>query len=207
MPNYVRNNVYFRGAPNRLAILKQYMTTEENQFDFNKLIHMPEELSVDAGSTEKLAIACAKSLREGKHCNDEYAKDTYAHNKSFEEWAKIGEVYLSNIEKYGVSTWYDWCCNNWGTKWNACEASWEGNEYVSFDTAWSVPIPIFEKLKEVFPDVKFHVDYADEDLGNNCGTIDWDRDVFTTSSFEDLEFACDVWDYDYDEILAEMEEE
>ena len=27
------------------------------------------------------------------------------------------------VNKYGFCDWYTWCCNNWGTKWNANDVS------------------------------------------------------------------------------------
>ena len=60
--------------------------------------------------------------------------------------------------------WYDWRCSNWGTKWEACYAEVsEIEEYdadpspdknnnsqlyanITFDTAWSPPIPVYDAL-------------------------------------------------------------
>lgn len=46
--------------------------------------------------------------------------------------------------------WYEFQCNEWGTKWNAYEVSFEGNE-LWFQTAWSPPIPVLEKLVNKLP--------------------------------------------------------
>lgn len=40
---------------------------------------------------------------------------------------------------------------------------------VSFQTAWSMPEPIFRTWSELFPDATIYVKYADEDVGANCG--------------------------------------
>ena len=52
----------------------------------------------------------------------------------------------------GIPNWYDWQCENWGTKWNAYDQSIEDQGYgsfeIRFDTAWSPPFPIIEALKE-----------------------------------------------------------
>jgi hypothetical protein len=32
------------------------------------------------------------------------------------------DQWRANIEKYGSPTWDEWCCEQWGTKWNACDA-------------------------------------------------------------------------------------
>ena len=54
--------------------------------------------------------------------------------------------------------WYDWNITNWGTKWEASIIDWErlgDNEiYVSFDSAWSPPIAVYEFMLEQGYDVE-----------------------------------------------------
>lgn len=73
----------------------------------------------------------------------------------------------------GVICWRPWSIDNWGTKWNAYSTSLESGENglteLRFDTAWSHPYPVLEKLSEMFPNVLIQVSYADEDLGYNIG--------------------------------------
>ena len=49
---------------------------------------------------------------------------------------------------------YDWCVENWGTKWDIFDivhASLEGDTLtVSFSTAWSPPIPALEKAADTY---------------------------------------------------------
>ena len=59
-----------------------------------------------------------------------------------------------NRKKFGYANWYDWQVNEWGTKWDICEASVtpEPDGYkatLSFDTAWSPPIQAYAKLEEL----------------------------------------------------------
>ena len=73
--------------------------------------------------------------------------------------------------------WYDWSCDNWGTKWNSSKAhvNYEEENYVcfSFLTAWSAPTPIAVKLKSMFDGISFRWFYRDE--GDNfCGYLDDD---------------------------------
>ena len=54
------------------------------------------------------------------------------------------------FQKYGATDWYDWRVKNWGTKWESNNDSVEEIEnglIAAFDTAWSPPINIYEKLQ------------------------------------------------------------
>lgn len=71
-----------------------------------------------------------------------------------EENNKLMEATTRNIEKYGYGNWYDYCVNEWGTKWDVggdgmtCEIE-DGRISTSFDSAWSPPIAAYEKLVEL----------------------------------------------------------
>ena len=57
-----------------------------------------------------------------------------------------------NRMTYGYTNWYDFCVNEWGTKW---EIGADGNPaqdipgglMLGFDSAWAPPIAAYEKLK------------------------------------------------------------
>ena len=57
----------------------------------------------------------------------------------------------SNIEQYGYKDWYDFCVNEWSTKW---DVSADGNPaqdipgglMLGFDSAWAPPVGAYEKL-------------------------------------------------------------
>jgi len=59
-----------------------------------------------------------------------------------------------------------WCIENWGTKWNACNVRKMFKEEwklgFEFSTAWSVPVPIIEKIFSMFPDVDKEYVAADD---------------------------------------------
>ena len=60
----------------------------------------------------------------------------------------------ANIEKHGYANWYDFCVNEWGTKW---EIGADGNPaqdipgglMLGFESAWSPPIAAYEKLLDM----------------------------------------------------------
>jgi hypothetical protein len=69
----------------------------------------------------------------------------------------------------GHRDWYSWSVENWGTKWNACsveidEASVEyGFLEIRFETAWSAPVPVLLKMRELFPRLPFDCRWRHED--------------------------------------------
>lgn len=108
----------------------------------------------------------------------------------------LGNMYIHNILTYGCDTWYDWCCENWGTKWNACELRIDDN-FISFQTAWSVADPILEAFAYICDEynVTFEGEYADEDRGSNAGYISSDNGIteYEDNSHEALRAYIDLW--------------
>ena len=82
---------------------------------------------------------------------------------------ELGKRYVDNLNEYGVSTWYDWCIENWGTKWNAGESRQINQDSLYFETAWSAPEPAICALSVLHPDVEIKITWADEDAGNDTG--------------------------------------
>jgi Ferredoxin-like domain in Api92-like protein len=68
------------------------------------------------------------------------------------------------IGETGYKSWYDWSIANWGTKWNSYSFAIESENplIVRFDTAWSFPTPVFQKIAEMFPALKFECVCFDE---------------------------------------------
>lgn len=95
-----------------------------------------------------------------------------------------------------------WYIAKWGTKWNSygytADTGFKDGK-LTFLTAWSAPHPILEKLSEMYPDIKFEHEWADEDIGMNCGRyvyFDDERteEYYPESSRERIEFAAHVMD-------------
>jgi hypothetical protein len=81
----------------------------------------------------------------------------YNGGKTCEEFLPVPEGY------YDDERWYDWCVNNWGTKWDiggqpehhGLKATRVGNQVSgTFDSAWAPPVGLYDKLFELGYDVK-----------------------------------------------------
>ena len=127
---------------------------------------------------------------------------------SAESLMKVGSQALQNVVLFGSPDWYDWRCRNWGTKWNAYDiaAFDEDSDKINFETAWSAPHPILEKLSQMFPEVCISHYWADEDIGSNCGWAEYEggeqiRGNDSMNDAEATEFAAQQWDYDIEKDL------
>lgn len=167
-------------------------------FDFNKIIPMPESLNIESGSITDEAIIyyvtdkCTLPLRAikeedkelvDKKVNNRFSPKSWSEEvfmrvlerthdmpaKKKEEFYNKGQTYVSNIRNYGHATWYDWCIENWGTKWNAYSNEQEDEDTIIFETAWSNPEPVMLKLSEMYPEATIEHWWADEDMGSNDG--------------------------------------
>ena len=70
-------------------------------------------------------------------------------------------------ENEPTSGWYDWRLENWGTKWDVYNVHMtrmgDNTLVMSFDTAWSPPIPVFDKMVDM--GYKVTARYLDEGWG------------------------------------------
>jgi hypothetical protein len=111
------------------------------------------------------------------------------------------------IERYGYANWYDFAVNEWGTKWDTCDGTIqeEGPGYIvaSFDTAWSPPIALMEKLpghgfdSVVLDYVEFGMNYVGQwnNGDDECYEIDEDipdhmNDMWGISELLDAQQNC-----------------
>lgn len=184
MPNHVRNILVFDGNSKRIEVLKSFVRGQNGDLDFNKIIPMPKTLDISDSSSTNLGMLGAKYLR-GMISPEAFKKEARGWLRS-DAGAETpddvldalvrdgmcnvntGEVALDNIHDHSHPTWYDWCIEHWGTKWNAYAIEAEGRE-IRFSTAWSPPLPVIERLAREFPDIVIDHYWADEDMGNNCG--------------------------------------
>ena len=60
----------------------------------------------------------------------------------------------ANFEAHGYATWYDYCVNEWGTKWDVgadgqATVTSPNTITMGFDSAWAPPIAAMEKFQDL----------------------------------------------------------
>lgn len=174
MPNHITNGVTITHEnPKKIATLRKKVIREvdgSETFDFNGIIPMPKDLEITSGSSTDLGMACFDQAKFDSYKQYPWFAERYPNVETPEDLRKKlekdgdnqealreGKQALDNIKTYGVKDWYDWSIKNWGTKWNAYSFELVGEDEntlnVEFDTAWSPPTPIFEKLEAMGYDV------------------------------------------------------
>ena len=181
MPNNTTNYLYVEGSESDVNDLVDLLVTsdggKQSRVDFNQIVPMPEPLNIECGSAGDQAYELLYS--EG----DEWKRmlsyswvpadiETREQLVEFIEAnhpldRELGKAYHENLQNYGHKTWYSWCVEHWGTKWNAygyTEVNRKGAESVEiqFETAWSPPVPIYEALHERFPNLEITACWSDE---------------------------------------------
>lgn len=189
MPNYTRNIIKMKG------IAEFPLFDEDGCFDFNKIIPMPEELKdTNSGTFTEKCIACfltekgsigLNELNKRKkeineilgsivyHFNEsdfvELIHEILAEDNDLDAMYEEGRKYVENYRKYGACTWYEWACQNWSTKWNACDTEIVDEDTIKFSTAWCSPMRILFELSNMYPDAEIETWYAGEEIGYEDG--------------------------------------
>ena len=83
----------------------------------------------------------------------------------------LGSKEREECARTGRPNWYDWQIENWGTKWNAYDESVverdDHNVVIQFDTAWSPPEPVIERLREMIADMFSYEDGYETDVAGH----------------------------------------
>lgn len=218
MPNIITNRLTLHGTEQeKIDIVFAFLDGEESEMDFNKIIPMPVELRhTESGSLadEAWAVFQGKGLgnfeliddmltwswvkeeriktREGLiECLERnFIKHGNPQNSRFSTLYDYGKYIYGLKQKYGFRNWYEWAMANWKVKWNSFDVEKEEN-VLKFFTAWDGVPALMLKASEMFPEVTFSYEFADELFGYNLG-----RYVFrageVVSEYEPEDFSAEA---------------
>lgn len=162
--------------------------------------------------------ALVLAINEGKFCNFAKPVPEALHIVAGsvgdpEEQMKLEAQTELNRETYGYGNWYDFCVNEWGTKWDVdAYDTVEPADKITFgfDSAWSPPIGVYEALVEQGFEVRAY--YYEPGMAFAGIWEDGDDDFYELGGMsservkEDLPTALDEM-FGISECIAEYEEE
>jgi hypothetical protein len=167
MPNHITNILTIEGDEVLVQkCLSEIKGQDEDQFiDFNKIVPMPTELE---GTKSPITIISQAEYDEQE------ARIAKGELTEMEKQYGVSRGITKEIsdrlnEEHGANNWYNWRLENWGTKWNAYSQHYFGDNQITFDTAWSNPSEVIDYLSVKYPELTFHMAFADEDFGHNVG--------------------------------------
>jgi len=131
----------------------------------------------------------------------------------FEKAYNLGKTCSEFLPLPEGEDWYNWQINNWGTKWDIGSDNNEahglkptvvGNQAtMSFDSAWSPPVGLYEKLQELGFSVE--ATYFEPGMAY-CGIWRDGDDHYVEYTHKDM-IPKRIWnDYNLDEFFIDEEE-
>ncbi len=140
MPNWAYNNMTVESdgsetGDEQLRCFVNVAITEDSELTFSGHLPMPKEL--DIGNAPFAGIKDDESLLEA------LAKIENPETPEFTKGNLLKQIKMyQNKKEFGYSSWYDWNCAKWGTKWDASQSnvsSFGNSVQISFNTAWDLP--------------------------------------------------------------------
>lgn len=141
MPNWVNNNLTITGDAARVQEVKNQLASP---YERTIQKHGAGGLTVEVVTVEKNFSFWNITRPEG------------------EDLARYNESLLGGSPS---PFWYDWNCNNWGTKWDTDAELTEhdsGHLQYVFDTAWSPPVEALVALGKKYDDVHIELEWEEE---------------------------------------------
>ena len=150
MPNWCECDLYIDGPRERVTAFLDAVKTEDSIFDFNRIIPYPERFA----DLDRIAAEWEQlppERRTGARPKDGYNQGGY-----------------------------DWCQENWGTKWRARDAALgysscdpedslatSRSVEINFRTPWCAPAPVVLRASELYPDLDFDLRYFERGMAFN----------------------------------------
>jgi len=152
MPNWIINRLIIKGNPERIRELLEAIKSEYQPLDFDRIIPSPEAI-------HHIGLVFSPDTPE--------PRSVYWIDGSHSRPLTADEQ--RELENVGYRCSRDWCAANWGTDRIAFEVEIDastadlGYVVIKFETAWSPPVRILERLQEMFPDIAFGCEWFAEE--------------------------------------------
>lgn len=155
MPNWCENDLTIYGKNDDLKLFKERSAGVNGILDINNFIPYP----IQFRNQDRIRDSILNDLMDEAGIPE--AEKSNPHERA---------KFWSLIPNDGFNSGgYEWCIENWGTKWNFCEPRLiEENDdqlFYAFDTAWSPPLPVIKKMGELFPALEFDLRYFEGGMG------------------------------------------
>jgi hypothetical protein len=152
LPNWITNRLVAKGDPQRIRNFLHLIKSERQPLDFHNIIPSPEIIR----HARKVFSSIGPRRREQYFFDETHWRDFTSEEEK-------------QLEALGYRSWEDWSFANWGTNKIAFEVKLDestvdlGYVVIDFETAWSPPVRILERLRDMFPNIAFSCEWFTED--------------------------------------------
>lgn len=154
MPNHVDQDLWVRGDSKELILFQEGAKQTKEYYDYDGTLKT---------TTELLSADCFIPYPQKYKEMDEAANKARADKPT--DWMLIKDGFNSGG--------YEWCIENWGTKWgiydcHLVEAKLDkkkGKLVYRFNSAWSPPLPVILAMGKRYPNLKFTLKYYEMGMG------------------------------------------
>jgi len=154
MANWCQNFLTVKGKKEEVDEFVKFVRSEngdenEQVFDFNTIIPYPKIFN-----------------EQDERVKDFWRRHGFGSNQLFPKngWQYCRENNLVPPRDGFNSGGYEWCIENWGTKWNPWDVNRlinQGTAFYNFITAWSPPLPVIHEAGIRFPHLELTIDYIE----------------------------------------------
>jgi hypothetical protein len=174
MPNWCTNMISIKGeSEGHIKDICEALKSDTSIFDFNKIIPYPE-----------------------KYAELDRIADEWRGTDGKPRFSSKDQAPVDGFNQGG----HEWVYKNWGTKWNvdskfiAVSRPDEDQVVFCFDTAWSPPTPVIQKLSELFPTAGIVLRFKEPDMEEK-GLLSFKAgSVFEEEIDEEDEFFIDEYE-------------
>lgn len=184
MPNWVFNSLYVHGNEADLRAFmdkasKPYTTYHKGKFVGSSYDADAVDVSVHKSPISFMNFTSPEDL-------DTYYSTSSVKPEGYEEMT-LDEKLAYSLQ-FSSDGWYDWNVREWGTKWDACDATIEDDDPSTgmisyrFSTAWSPAEGAYRKMVEQHPTLEFSF-HCEEEQGWGVEFESEDGELVETNSW------------------------
>ena len=178
MPNWVENEMIITANKQTLNNLFNKIETVEKEdttyYDIARSLYpLPNPIALVFGTGKDLQYVVDKKTGMKRELSvDEYFQTKDNKNVDY-DLVKLTEEQINTLkEEYGAADWYDWNCNNYGTKWGDVRTECPINDpeklVFTFDSAWSNSSVLASRIAN---------DYKCDVLLNHYSIENWEQGI------------------------------
>lgn len=168
MPNHCWNEIAITGHRSDIDKFVEKLTESGKEFTFSTFVPQPPNVLKGTSGSANFVLG-ENSWEVTTMTQEEAEKEGLEFYSGRYGSTEDGVMYTEEeMKEEGLVDWYNWNLDNWGTKWDAYEVQVERQSdnilVITFDSAWSPPIPVIQAMQTQHPELSIIATYEEEGM-------------------------------------------